>query len=203
MASDPADLTIGAARAELGARRLSAEELVRAVLARIEARDGELNAYIHVDGERAIAQAREAPEGPLQGIPLCVKDVVDVAGMPTTAGAAGWRRDPARDAPAVARLRAAGAVIVGKGNTNEFAYGIDGCNPHTGDTQNPRDCRTHDRRVELGAGGLARGRDGARRRGDRHERIAARARLAVRRRRPASHAHARAAGGRGAAVVVL
>jgi Asp-tRNA(Asn)/Glu-tRNA(Gln) amidotransferase A subunit family amidase len=88
MASDPADLTIGAARAELGARRLSAEELVRAVLARIEARDGELNAYIHVDGERAIAQAREAPEGPLHGIPLCVKDVVDVAGMPTTAGVA-------------------------------------------------------------------------------------------------------------------
>ena len=139
MASDPADLTIGAARAELGAGRLSAEELVRAVLARIEARDGELNAYIHVDGDSAIAQAREAPEGPLHGIPLCVKDVVDVAGMPTTAGAAGWRRDPARDAPAVARLRAAGAVIVGKGNTNEFAYGIDGCNPHTGDTQNPRD----------------------------------------------------------------
>ena len=139
MASDPADLTIGAARAELGAGRLSAEELVGAVLARIEARDGELNAYIHVDGDGAIAQVRKAPEGPLHGIPLCVKDVVDVAGMPTTAGAAGWRRDPAQDAPAVARLRAAGAVIVGKGNTNEFAYGIDGCNPHTGDTRNPCD----------------------------------------------------------------
>ena len=141
MTSDPADLTIGAARAELSARRLSAEELVRAVLARIEARDGELNAYIHVDGERAIAApAREVPEGPLQGIPLCVKDVVERHGDAHHGGcAAGWRRDPARDAPAVARLRAAGAVIVGKGNTNEFAYGIDGCNPHTGDTQNPRD----------------------------------------------------------------
>src|SRR4051794_28778180 len=137
--SDPADLTIAAARAEIGAGRLSPEELVGAVLARVESRGGELNAYLHVDGDHALAQARDAPEGPLHGIPLCIKDVIDVAGMPTTAGAAGWRRDPDADAPAVARLRAAGAVIVGKGNTNEFAYGIDGCNPHFGDVRNPRD----------------------------------------------------------------
>jgi len=59
--------------------------------------------------------------------------------MPTTAGADHWRRDPATDAASVARLRAAGAVIVGKGNTNEFAYGIDGHNPHWGDARNPHD----------------------------------------------------------------
>jgi aspartyl-tRNA(Asn)/glutamyl-tRNA(Gln) amidotransferase subunit A len=112
---------------------------VEAVLRRIEARNPALNAYLHVDGDAALAAARAAPPGPLRGIPLCVKDVIDVAGMPTTAGTAAWRRDPAADAPAVARLRAAGAVVVGKGHTNELAYGIDGRNPHLGDCRNPRD----------------------------------------------------------------
>ncbi len=139
MPADPADLTIGLARAELTAGRLSPAELVSAVLRRIEARGSELGAYLHVDGDRALAEAKSAPEGPLRGIPLCVKDIIDVGGMPTTAGAAGWRREPSRDAPAVARLRAAGAIVVGKGNTNEFAYGIDGRNPHFGDVLNPRD----------------------------------------------------------------
>lgn len=138
MPADPADLTLGGARAELAAGRLSALELMEAVLAQAEKRR-DLRAYLHVDGDRALEQARRAPAGPLHGIPVCVKDVVDVEGMPTTAGAAGWRRDPRRDAPAVARLRAAGAVVVGKGNTNEFAYGIDGRNPHFGDVRNPRD----------------------------------------------------------------
>jgi aspartyl-tRNA(Asn)/glutamyl-tRNA(Gln) amidotransferase subunit A len=65
--------------------------------------------------------------------------VIDVAGVPTTAGAAGWQRVPHRDAGAVGRLRAAGAIIVGKGHTNEFAYGIDGRNPHWGNCANPHD----------------------------------------------------------------
>ena len=98
-----------------------------------------------MDEEGARAQARAAetagpsPELALRGIPICVKDIVDVADLPTTAGADHWRRDPASDAESVARLRAAGAVIVGKGNTNEFAYGIDGHNPHWGDARNPHD----------------------------------------------------------------
>jgi aspartyl-tRNA(Asn)/glutamyl-tRNA(Gln) amidotransferase subunit A len=138
--TEPADLTIHAARAEMLAGRLSAPELVQAVLERIETRNGELNAYLHVDGERALAEAERAdPGAPLGGIPVCVKDVVDVAGLPTRAGAAGWERRPQADAPVVARLREAGAVIVGKGNTNEFAYGIDGRNPHHGDCRNPHD----------------------------------------------------------------
>jgi aspartyl-tRNA(Asn)/glutamyl-tRNA(Gln) amidotransferase subunit A len=136
-------LTIAGARAELAAGRLSAVELTEAVLGRIEEIDGSLNAYLHVDPTGALAQARAADRrlagGPLEGIPACVKDVIHVAGLPTTAGAAGWRRMPTRDAGAVARLRAAGAVIVGKGNTNEFAYGIDGRNPHHGDCRNPHD----------------------------------------------------------------
>jgi len=137
-------LTVVAARAAIGAGTLSPVELLEVALERIRARNDELHAYLHVDEEGARTAAREAEraarEGdarPLLGIPICVKDVIDVAGMPTTAGAAGWRREPADDAPAVARVRAAGAVIVGKGNTNEFAYGIDGRNPHWGDVHNP------------------------------------------------------------------
>jgi aspartyl-tRNA(Asn)/glutamyl-tRNA(Gln) amidotransferase subunit A len=136
-------LTIADARAELAARRISAVELTEAVLQRIEELDGVLNAYLHVDADGALAQARAADReptgGPLEGVPVCVKDVIHVAGLPTTAGAAGWRRAPTQDAGAVARLRAAGAVIVGKGNTNEFAYGVDGRNPHHGDCCNPHD----------------------------------------------------------------
>ncbi|MBD0283093.1 MAG: hypothetical protein ICV69_13005, partial [Thermoleophilaceae bacterium] len=142
-APDPSLLTIAEARRELAAGRMSAVELTEAVLRRIAEIDGVLNAYLHVDSDGALAQARgvdrEPTGGPLEGVPVCVKDVIHVAGITTTAGAAGWRRAPTQDAGAVARLRAAGAVIVGKGNTNEFAYGIDGRNPHHGDCCNPHD----------------------------------------------------------------
>jgi aspartyl-tRNA(Asn)/glutamyl-tRNA(Gln) amidotransferase subunit A len=105
-----------------------------------------LNAYLHLDLEGARAEAAEvdaikaarANPGPLAGMPVCVKDIVDVAGMPTTAGA-DWVRHPDEDATVVSRLRSAGAVVVGKGNTNEFAAGIDGRNPHKGDCHNPWD----------------------------------------------------------------
>ncbi len=90
-------------------------------------------------------------------MPICVKDIVDVAGMPTTAGGAEWVRHPDRDATVVARLRAAGAIVVGKGNTNEFACGIDGRNPHKGDCRNPLGPDAPDRRLELGPGGGGRG----------------------------------------------
>ena len=145
MAVDATELTVARARAEIDGGGLSPVELTDAVLAAIDEHNGELNAYLHVDEEGARAQARAAetagpsPELALRGIPICVKDIVDVADLPTTAGADHWRRDPASDAESVARLRAAGAVIVGKGNTNEFAYGIDGLNPHWGDARNPHD----------------------------------------------------------------
>jgi len=143
---DPTELTVVGARAAIAAGELSPVELLDAVLQRIADRNDELRAYLWVDedGAReaaraAEAAAREGDDRPLLGIPICVKDVIDVAGMPTTAGAAHWRREPAVDAVAVARVREAGAVIVGKGNTNEFAYGIDGRNPHWGDVPNPLD----------------------------------------------------------------
>jgi len=77
--------------------------------------------------------------GPLGGLRVCVKDVIDVRGLPTTAGTAGWSRDPGEDAAVVAALRAAGAQIVGKAHTNEFAAGIDGLNPHLPPCTNPWD----------------------------------------------------------------
>jgi aspartyl-tRNA(Asn)/glutamyl-tRNA(Gln) amidotransferase subunit A len=128
---------------QIQAGERSAVALTAAVLARIEERNPELNAYLHVDAEGALAQARRIDADPRQlpllGVPICIKDNIDVAGMPTTAGALRWSRLPDRDAAVVARLRAAGAVIVGKGHTNEFAYGIDGANPHWGDCRNPDD----------------------------------------------------------------
>ena len=146
MIPGPAALSIAEARREIDAGRLSPVELTEAVLAAVESENEELRAYLHVDREAALATARHAERalreglaGPLAGIPICVKDVIDVAGMPTTAGAAGWSRSTTDDAPAVARLRETGAVIVGKGNTNEFAFGIDGRNPHRGDCRNPLD----------------------------------------------------------------
>jgi Asp-tRNA(Asn)/Glu-tRNA(Gln) amidotransferase A subunit family amidase len=107
-------------------RRLSAVELTTACLERIGALDDQLHAWAHLDPEVALAQAREreaaTPAGPLHGIPVGVKDIIDTADQPTEHGSpiyAGNR--PERDATAVARLRGAGAVIIGKTVTTEFA----------------------------------------------------------------------------------
>ena len=108
----------------------SAVELLDEHLARIDASEPATRAWTAVDREGALAQARELdaegpdPARPLRGIPIGVKDVIDVAGLPTTAASRVLAGNVARsDAPVVARLRAAGAVIVGKTNTQEFAYG--------------------------------------------------------------------------------
>ena len=110
----------------IAARELSSEELVAACLARIEEREPALRAWAHLDPEAALGQARERdaepPRGPLHGIPVGVKDIIDTADMPTTYGSpiyAGHR--PARDADCVAWLREAGAVVLGKTVTTEFA----------------------------------------------------------------------------------
>lgn len=110
---------------------LSPVALVDACLARIGKRDGELRAWVHVDaaGARAAARTRavEARDGrlrgPLHGVPVAIKDIIDVAGMITTAGAAPFAHLRAtEDAACVARLRAAGAIVLGKTATTEFAY---------------------------------------------------------------------------------
>ena len=110
----------------IAARELSSEELVRACLDRIAARDPELRAWAHVDAEAALAQARdrdgEPSRGPLHGIPVGVKDVIDTADLPTSYGSAIYEgHRPARDADCVAWLREAGAVVLGKTVTTEFA----------------------------------------------------------------------------------
>jgi aspartyl-tRNA(Asn)/glutamyl-tRNA(Gln) amidotransferase subunit A len=126
----------------LRAGELSPREAVTSTLARIEQIDPTLNAYITVRADEALAEAealeRQSGGGPLWGVPLAVKDVIDVAGTRTTAGSKILAEHVAeRDATTVARLRGAGAVIVGKLNTHEFAYGASTTSPHFGPARNP------------------------------------------------------------------
>jgi aspartyl-tRNA(Asn)/glutamyl-tRNA(Gln) amidotransferase subunit A len=110
---------------------------VQSYLDRIETH-AELNAFITVRGDEALAEADSAPPGPLHGIPVAVKDVIDVAGTRTTAASRILRDNVAQhDAEAVARLRAAGAIVLGKLNTHEFAYGALTTSPHFGPARNP------------------------------------------------------------------
>jgi aspartyl-tRNA(Asn)/glutamyl-tRNA(Gln) amidotransferase subunit A len=118
-------------------RGASPREVVQSYLDRIEAH-GELNAYITVRADEALAEADAAPTGPLHGVPVAVKDVIDVAGCRTTAASEILRDHVAtRDATSVARLRAAGAVVIGKLNTHEFALGAFTTSPHFGPARNP------------------------------------------------------------------
>ena len=134
--------------AELASRIRSGELTARAAveesLARIAALDGELNSFIGVRAEEALAEADaldgEEPRGPLHGVPVAVKDVIDVAGARTTAASAILADNVAiEDATVVSRLRAAGAVVVGKLNTHEFAFGAMTTSPHFGPARNPWD----------------------------------------------------------------
>ena len=125
-----------AARA-IRAGRLTAESLVAACLERIAARDGELAAWVHVAAEAALAQARaldrQPARGPLHGVPVGIKDIFDTADMPTEHNSPIYRGNrPRADAAAVALLRRAGCVILGKTATAEFA------NMHPPATRNPR-----------------------------------------------------------------
>ncbi|MEO1091366.1 MAG: AtzE family amidohydrolase [Pseudomonadota bacterium] len=123
----------------------SAAERVEAALARIEGRNGEVNAFTDVLADRARRTAAAldagAPTRPLTGVPFAVKNLFDVAGIPTRAGSKIWERRPpaARDAFAIRRLEAAGAVLVGTLNMDEFASGFTTENTHCGPTRNPHD----------------------------------------------------------------
>jgi Asp-tRNA(Asn)/Glu-tRNA(Gln) amidotransferase A subunit family amidase len=136
--SDPSRLTATQAVAAIRAGTLSTVALTEACLARIAERDPAIHAFAHLDAASALAAARKPPEGILHGVPVGVKDVLDVAGMPTGQGSpiwAGWRpRAPRRRRP---HRRAAGAVVIGKTVTTEFATRQPGptANPHhTGHT---------------------------------------------------------------------
>lgn len=150
--SDPLALSLAALSTELRERRLSASELMQAALARHERFGDRLRAYKLWDGERALTAARSVdralatgdPVGPLAGIPVSVKDLYGVDGLPTFAGTP--RQLPARwsnDAWLVARVRAAGACFVGKTHMVELAFGGVGINPHWETPWNPWDADTH------------------------------------------------------------
>jgi aspartyl-tRNA(Asn)/glutamyl-tRNA(Gln) amidotransferase subunit A len=131
-------------------KEVSPVELTRACLERIEKLNPALNAFITVTAESALADARAAESeissgawrGALHGIPVALKDLIDTAGTRTTAASALFEhRIPAEDAEVVRRLRQAGAVILGKNNLHEFAYGGSSVVGFFGDTHNPWDTR--------------------------------------------------------------
>jgi aspartyl-tRNA(Asn)/glutamyl-tRNA(Gln) amidotransferase subunit A len=140
--------SIAEAAARLRAGELTSVALTEHCLARISAMQPELNAFITVTGDLALATARERDaelksgrdRGPLHGVPIVHKDCFDTAGVRTTVGADVFRdRVPQRDATLVRRLAAAGAVVLGKAQMNEFAAGMSGKNAFFGDAHNPRD----------------------------------------------------------------
>ncbi|WP_407519603.1 AtzE family amidohydrolase [Methylobacterium oryzisoli] len=144
-------LTAAEIAAGVAARSLRARDAVTAVLARIAALDARVGAFTDVTAERALARAdaldaaldRGEPAGPLAGVPFAVKNLFDVEGLPTRAGAKINRERPpaARDAVLVRRLEAAGAILVGALNMGEYAFDFTGENVHDGPSRNPHDLR--------------------------------------------------------------
>jgi aspartyl-tRNA(Asn)/glutamyl-tRNA(Gln) amidotransferase subunit A len=145
---EPVPLTIHELSLKIRDREISPVELTHDCLARIEKLNPVLNAYITVTADCALQQARYAEWeiyhgtylGPLHGIPIGLKDIIDTAGVRTTAGSALFQdRIPTEDAEVVRRLRAAGAIILGKQNLHEFAYGGSSMISFFGKVHNPWD----------------------------------------------------------------
>ena len=148
----------GTLASAIASGEVSAEEVTRAHLDRIDAVDERVHAFLYVDADAALATAREIDakrargdvRGPLAGVPIAVKDVLTMAGVPTTCGSRvleGWR--PPYDATVVERLRAADMVILGKTNMDEFAMGSSTEHSAYGVTRNPWDLE----RIPGGSGG--------------------------------------------------
>jgi Asp-tRNA(Asn)/Glu-tRNA(Gln) amidotransferase A subunit family amidase len=137
-------LSLGQAATDIREGRITSVELVGACLAHIDECEEKVQAWAFLDRDHALGQAEAADQhrmqgralGPLHGVPLGVKDIFDTGDMPTELGSPLWAgRTPRRDAAVVARLRSAGAVILGKTVTTEYAYF------HPGKTRNPHDHR--------------------------------------------------------------
>ncbi|HTW70950.1 MAG TPA: amidase family protein, partial [Acetobacteraceae bacterium] len=141
--------TAQAIAADVLAGRRRATEFVTQTLANIAARNPLLNAFTAVTADRALARAGAIDAavaagrlvGPLAGVPFAVKNLIDVAGLPTLAGSKINRERPpaVADATLVARLEAAGAILVGALNMGEYAYDFTGENAHDGASRNPHD----------------------------------------------------------------
>jgi aspartyl-tRNA(Asn)/glutamyl-tRNA(Gln) amidotransferase subunit A len=146
--SDVALLPLQAASALVHSRRASSVDLVRACLDRITRHDRELGAFITLTADSALDEAKRADadlangvdRGPMHGIPIALKDLYDTAGVRTTGGSRIFAdRVPERDCAVVEKLRAAGAVFLGKLNLHEWALGVTNQNPHFGPACNPWD----------------------------------------------------------------
>src|SRR3954453_7671230 len=132
----------------LRARRLTPVRVTEECLRRIEADNPRLNAFITVMADEALRQAREADQelaagndrGPLHGVPISIKDLLDIRGLPTTAASRVREGQVAdRAAPTIAHLRMAGAVFIGKTNLHEFAFGTTSEDSAFGPARNPID----------------------------------------------------------------
>lgn len=145
-ADDLAHLTLAEASARIRARRVTPTQLTQACLARIRTYQPKLNAFITVTEAHALAQAKQLDaeqaagqlRGPLHGIPLALKDNIDTAGIRTTAASAVFEdRVPTEDAEVARRLKAAGAIVIGKVNLHEFAMGGTSATSYFGPVRNP------------------------------------------------------------------
>jgi Asp-tRNA(Asn)/Glu-tRNA(Gln) amidotransferase A subunit family amidase len=142
----------------IGAGRTSAVDVVTAALDRAEASQPSLNAFTLIDREGAIERAAAIDRivaaggdaGPLAGVPVAVKDLIDQRGLPTTNGSAFPATVPDRSAPVVTRLEEAGAIVIGRCGLHEWAYGFTSENEHFGPVRNPWD-------LELSPGGSSGG----------------------------------------------
>jgi aspartyl-tRNA(Asn)/glutamyl-tRNA(Gln) amidotransferase subunit A len=144
--SDVSQLSLSEASHRVRRKKVSPVELTHECLSRIERLNPALNAFITVTADSALAEARQAEaeiqqghwRGPLHGIPIALKDLIDTAGVRTTAGSGLFKhRVPAQDAELVRRLKAAGAVLLGKLNLHEFAYGASSAISYFGPVHNP------------------------------------------------------------------
>lgn len=141
------DLTAAQALAGMTRRQFSAVDYVTALLERTKA-CAHLNAFSYLDQDLILAAAKASDDqrnstdtvGPLHGLPIAIKDNINVAGQPTTAGTPGLgHHRPARDAPVIAALRQAGAILFGHTNMHELAYGLTSDNAAFGAVRNPHD----------------------------------------------------------------
>lgn len=141
LSSTPTEWTLRQASEQIRARKISPVELTRASLDRVQKLNAKLNAFITIMAEQALVAARELEaeqqagkwRGPLHGIPIGLKDLYDTSGVKTTCASAVFAdRIPTEDAEVVRRLKIAGAVILGKQNMHEFAYGATSVPSHFG-----------------------------------------------------------------------
>jgi len=168
MTIDPATAAAFEIADAVRAGEVSAADVVEAALARIAARDPVLNSFTAVTDQRArrkaetidAARAQGRPLGTLAGVPFAVKNLFDIDGIATLAGSKINRGDrpAARDAPLIARMEAAGAVLLGALNMGEYAYDITGENAHDGPSRNPHDVRRMTGGSSGGSGGAVAGR---------------------------------------------